>query len=547
MTKTGWGLKYAPGEPRSRVASGEWTNKTIADYAAETQKRDAGTIVILSDDKTYTIADLMEQALTLARGLQAFGVRPGDTVSFQVPNWIEAAVLNLACALGGFIVNPIVPIYRHAELRFILNDAKAKITFIPQVYRGVDYPAMHAALKQHLTAMQHIFVVRGDASGASTYEAVMQAGAASTELQSSVEPNSIKQVVYTSGTTGPAKGVLYTHNQARRVLANSFEAWGLKPGARLLVGTPVTHVSGFSYGLDMPFYVGTQTVLMEKWVPDLAVELVDRHAVSIMVGATPFLADLVASAERLGSRLPSLDIFFCGGAAVPPGLVRRANEAFENCRTFRVFGSSECPMITQGCPENPELSATTDGRVYGYDVKVVDDDGRVLPPDSDGELLARGPAMFRGYTDPEATREAFDDEGFFRTGDIGRVSKAGVLTVTGRKKDLIIRGGENISAKEIEDALHAHPDIKEAAVVAMPHARLGEGVCAFVVAQSDRKLSRPQIDAYLKDWGLAPQKWPELLRFVSDLPRTASGKIQKHLLRMEIADFVAESKAVATS
>jgi len=545
MADKDWKLRFAPGEPDCRVASGEWTNKTLADYVAEAQSRDEDTVVIVADGKSYTVAYLRQQALTLARGLQAFGLRPGDTVTFQLPNWIETAIIDLACVLGGFIVNPIVPIYRHAELRFILNDANSKIAFIPQVYRGVDYPEMYEALKRQLSVLEHIVVVRGGASGASTFDALMQAGSASTAAPAGAHPNAIKQVIYTSGTTGPAKGVLYTHNQARRVLANSMEAWALTPGTRLLIGTPVTHVSGFSYGLDMPFYVGTQTVLMEKWVPELAVELIERHRVNVMIGATPFLADLLASAERLGSRLPSLEIFFCGGAAVPPGLVRRANEAFENCRTFRVFGSSECPMITQGCPEDVELSATTDGRIYGYEVKVVDDDGRVLPPGSDGEMLARGPAMFRGYTDPEATREAFDEDGFFRTGDIGRVTADRVLTVTGRKKDLIIRGGENISAKEIEDALHAHPDIKEVAVVAIPHARLGEGVCAFAIARGDHKPSRSEIDAYLKDWGLAPQKWPELIRYVADLPRTASGKVQKHLLRKEIADFVAHGKAEA--
>jgi acyl-CoA synthetase (AMP-forming)/AMP-acid ligase II len=309
----------------------------------------------------------------------------------------------------------------------------------------------------------------------------------------------------------------------------------------------VAHVSGFSYGIDMPFYVGTQTVLMERWSADEAVELIERHAVKVMLGATPFLAELLASAEKLGSSLPSLEIFFCGGAAVPPALIRRAHEVFENCRTFRVFGSSECPMITQGCPEDRDLSATTDGRIFGYEVKVVDDDGNMLPPDTDGEMLARGASMFRGYTDPEATRQSFDPEGFFRTGDIGRVTAEGVLTVTGRKKDLIIRGGENISAKEIEDALHTHPDIKEAAIVAIPHARLGEGVCAIVIPKGSNRPAREEISAYLKRWGLAPQKWPEMIHYVDDLPRTASGKVQKHLLRQQIADLVRGHGAPASS
>jgi acyl-CoA synthetase (AMP-forming)/AMP-acid ligase II len=513
-----------------------WTNKTLADYVLEAAQASPDAVLMVADGRGVTVSDFVQEATILAQGLYSMGFKSGETISFQLPNWKEAAVIDLACVFGGFIVNPIVPIYRHAELGFILNDARAKAVFIPQVYRGVDYAQILEDLRPKLPMLQRVFITRGGGDDESTYHAVMQAGRSSGIVLAGSEPESVKQVIYTSGTTGPAKGVLYTHNQARRTLANSFDVWGLAPGVKVLIGTPVTHVSGFSYGPDLMFYLGAQCVLMEKWDADEAVELIDRHQVDVMVGATPFLADLIAGAERAKSRLASLKIFFCGGAAVPPGLVRRAYEVFENCRTFRCFGSTECPLITHGCPEDIELAATTDGRIHGYEVKVVGDDGTILPPDVNGEILARGPAMFCGYTDPGATREAFDDEGFFRTGDIGKVTKDGVLTVTGRKKDLIIRGGENLSPKEIEDALHTHPDLKEAAVVSIPHARLGEGVGVFLIAKGQHRPDRSELAAHLKGRGLAPQKWPERVEYLADFPRTPSGKVQKHLLRKDIAE-----------
>lgn len=537
-----WRLRLEAGEPQARYLSGEWEAKTIADYAGEMHAADPETPVIIVGEQVHTVSELLDRATALARGLRSLGLDHGDTVSFQLPNWIETAVIDLACALGGFIVNPIVTIYRHSELEFILADARSKAMFIPEIFRDVDYPAMIGALRERLPLLEHVVVTRGASGQGLSYDAVIARGRASVIALTPALPDETKQVIYTSGTTGPAKGVLYSHAQARRTLLNSFVRWKLERGAKFLIGSPVAHVSGFSYGIDMAFYLGTVAVLMERWEGERAVELIDRHGIDVMLGATPFLTELLAAAEKAGSRLPSLRIFFCGGAAVPPDLIRRANAAFENCKTFRVFGSSECPMITQGTPEDAEKSATTDGRIYDYQVKVVDDDGRSLPPDTDGELLARGPAMFRGYTDPRATREAFDADGFFRTGDIGRVGADGSLTVTGRKKDLIIRGGENLSAKEIEDAIHRHPGIREVSIVSMPHDRLGEGVCAYALA-ADNPPDVDALKAFLKAAGLAPQKWPERLIYVEDLPRTASGKVQKHILRQRVAELVKAEKA----
>jgi non-ribosomal peptide synthetase component E (peptide arylation enzyme) len=277
---------------------------------------------------------------------------------------------------------------------------------------------------------------------------------------------------------------------------------------------------------------------MEAWNAADALALIESHDVVGTVAATPFLTELAQAAEAQGKRLPSFRFFACGGAAVPPEVIPAANCAFENCRAFRVFGSSEVPLVTLGYPEAEDelLAATTDGAAVDYQVRIVDDEEQDLPIGQEGEILARGPAMFMGYADEQQSRESITTDGYFRTGDIGCVTPEGGILITGRKKDLIIRGGENISAKEIEDVLHTHAAVQEATVVAMPHERLGEGVCAYVILNGEADAET--LAAHVQASGLAKQKIPERFEFVADFPRTASGKIRKDVLRAEVKAMV---------
>ena len=536
----GWSMRFVRGEREQRRAAGEWAGKTIADYARQRAEEEPDAVAMTGETGGATYAQLLDRAEALARGMLEAGVRRGDTVAFQLPNWIEAAVVNLACGLAGIVVVPVIPIYRQAELRFIFKDCRARMLFVPQTFRGIDYPQMIEGLRAELPLLRDVVVVRGEAAGARRYEDVLAAGRGGSAELSPAGPDEAKFLIYTSGTTGQPKGVIYSHNQSRRPIWASMQVWGIGPGGRILMPSPVTHVTGYSYGLEAAFGFGVRVTLMEKWDAALAARLIDEQGVDFTIGATPFLQELVEEAQRSGTRLPSLRIFACGGAAVPPELIRRANTVFANCRAFRVFGSSECPMVTQGVLDDPELGATTDGRVFDWQVKVVDGDGAAVAAGTEGEILARGPSLFRGYTSAEANREAFDDEGYFRTGDLGIVTADGLLTVTGRKKDIIIRGGENLSAKEIEDALHEHPAVREAAVVAMPHERLGEGVCAFLVPTGDARPDRAALAAYLAEAGLARQKCPERIEYLAELPKTASGKVKKHELRGMIARKIAE-------
>jgi acyl-CoA synthetase (AMP-forming)/AMP-acid ligase II len=515
-------------------AAGAYRDDTIATLALA-QAEAAPDRPLVAGSQALSLGQAVADAQALAASLRAMGIEPGEVVAFQTPNWAEAAVINLACALGGFVVLPIVPIYRDAEVAQMLGDARARALFAPERWRGFDFAAMVARIRPGLPFLAHVAPVR-PADGGEGYAALLADGRGRPTPAPTRDPHGVKMLLYTSGTTGRPKGVLHSHATLDRVARVAVERWGIAPGDRVLMPSPVTHVSGYSNGLELPFAAGTTTVLMETWDAAEAARLIDAHQVVATVAATPFLAELAAAARAAGARLPSLRVFACGGAPVAAELVAQANAAFARPCAFRVFGASEVPLVTLGWPAaaDAHLAATTDGEVGDYAVRLVDDAGREAAPGAEGEILARGPAMFLGYADAAQTAAALTPDGYFRTGDLGRLTPEGALVVTGRKKDLIIRGGENISPKEIEDALLTHPAVAQAAVVAMPHPRLGEGVCAFVVARGEGATAGA-LSAHIEARGLARQKIPEAFRFVSALPMTASGKVRKDLLRIEAA------------
>ncbi|MES2022389.1 MAG: AMP-binding protein [Pseudomonadota bacterium] len=534
----GWPTGIAP-HHRAFHEAGLWPQRTVADHAEALAQERGGDLCLIDGVGTLTFAEVWRDAGALAAGLRGRGLKPGDVVAFQLPNWREAAVLNIAAALSGLVVNPIVPIYRDAELRAMLGDCGARALFVPAAFRTVDYPAMARRVAADLPALDHIFTVRG--AGVDDYAALLAQGAHLPDARSQVDPTGVKLVLYTSGTTGRAKGVLHSHATLGRVIVQSAAYWGVVSGEAVLMPSPVTHVSGYANGLEMPFFSGTCSVLMESWDAGEAIALINRHGVVGTVAATPFLVELAEAARAAGDRLPSLRFFACGGAAVAPEVIVTARGAFAQCAPFRVFGSSEVPLVSFGWPDDAALAATTDGRIVDYAVRIVDGDGRDLPPGSEGEIVARGPAMMIGYADPAQTAEAIDAQGYFRTGDLGVVSADGAITVTGRKKDLIIRGGENISAGEIEAVLLTHPLVADCAVVAMPHPRLGEGVCAYVVLRD--AVDPAALGAHVAAAGLAKQKIPERFVTAETLPRTPSGKIRKDVLRSEIAERIRREAA----
>ena len=530
---SGWNVRWDEADAQRWVAEGKWLNRTLADAVREAARDQPQRVTQVCGGRGVTAGEIWEGATRLAGALQAQGLQAGDVVAFQTPNWHEAAFIDVACCLLGLVVCPIVTIYRDREVELILSDSRAKAIFIAENFRGYDFAAMLARIAPDVPTLQHVWTVRG-AFGTGRDLRDLIAGAAPLATAPEVSPDAVKLVLYTSGTTGRPKAVLHSHNSLIRATLMCAQHWGIRPGDTTLMPSPVTHVTGFSHGLEMPFYGGTRCVLMEKWDAAQAADTIDREQVVFTIGATPFLQELMDVAEAQQRTLPSLRLFPCGGAAVAPETIYRVPRVLPHCRAFRVYGSSEAPMITMGwcAPGQEKLAAETDGQIVDYEVRVVDADGRPAAPGQEGEICARGPALFLGYADAGHTAEAFDAEGFFHTGDIGYVQD-GAVVFTGRIKDLINRGGEKISAKEVEDLLHQHPAVQAAAVVAMPHARLGETVCAYVIARPGATVDAASIHALLDAASVARQKYPERYFFVDAFPSTASGKVKKDLLRKD--------------
>jgi acyl-CoA synthetase (AMP-forming)/AMP-acid ligase II len=531
---SGWQIRHDEELAAGYRRTGAWKDQTVSTLAEALAHNDPERVTHVFEGVRYPILRMFEDAQALAAALQARGFTAGEVIAFQLPNWAEAMVIDLAASLLGLVVAPIVPIYREAEAAYMLADCGAKAAFVPGEYRGYDYLAMMRRLAPHLPSMRLISSVRVVGGDGDSYEAMVGARGM-LEQRPQVDPGAVKMILYTSGTTGRPKGVLHSHNTMAYTVQRAMLHWGLVPGDTMLMASPVTHITGFGSGLELPLLCGIRTVFMERWNAAEGLDLIEREGVSISMGATPFLQELVAEAESRGRRLPSLRIYVCGGAAVPPALIRKARIVFQNCMPFRVFGSSEVPLTTLGYvdPGQLDLAAETDGAVVHYDVRVTDDEGGVLPVGEEGEIRARGPAMFLGYAEPAQTRDSFDTAGYFKTGDLGVITHFNAIVITGRKKDLINRGGEKISAKEVEDVLHTHPAIEEAAVVAVPHARLGETVGAFVILKKGQSLDVEQISQHMVAAGVARQKCPERLIFVEEFLRTASGKIRKDLLRAD--------------
>lgn len=543
MDISGWNTRLTDEMIARHVSSGAWRNLTIADRARDWAARTPDAVAVIDGDVSLSYAELFRRSLLLARAFLGHGLRPGDVVSFQLPNWHEAMIINIAAAMTGLVVNPIVPIYRDAEVGFILEDTQARLLFIPESLRSAHYVELIERLRPKLPKLEHVVLVRASRDGYASFDDWMAfgegEGTPDAAALPAVDPNAVKLVLYTSGTTGQPKGVLHSHNSLGAEIDAMARLRSLTAADVVFMPSPVTHIAGYLYGMELLLTCGMKTVFMERWKAAEAVDLIADHQASFTAAATPFLAELVAELEQRGVTLPSLRFFGCGGAPVAPDIVERARLVLPHCETTRAYGATEAPTVSVGVvPGDPvELAAITDGAVLNHEVRIVDPaTGRPMPPGQEGEIVTRGPEVMLGYTNPDATAEAFDEEGYFHSGDLGFLSHGSYITVTGRMKDIIIRGGENIAPKEIEDVLHCHSAVREAAVVAMPHARLGETPCAFVVLNEGGALDFQEMTAFLESHKVAKQKFPEKLLIAEDLPRNAAGKILKHLLKARLKD-----------
>lgn len=489
---------------------------TLADALRVAAHDTPDRVLIVDGDIDLTAAALYRQAGALATEMSR-RMPAGSVVSFMLPNWHEAAIVYLGATMAGMVVNPILPSLRDSELQFILTDADVRMIFIPGQFRGFDYAAMLSRVTAAVSSPPEVVVVRGEHPGQTPLPELLAAPPAD---PMDLDPAAVRMIMYTSGTTGRAKGVLHSHDSIHALIRQIGEHWRIDAGDTFLVPSPIAHIGGSIYAFECPLLLGSVAVLMEKWEPDEAVALMQARRCTHMAGATPFLVGLLGAAERAGSRLPGLKVFICGGASVPPSLIRRATGYFDKAIVTRVYGSTEVPVSTVGSPEDADRAADTDGHTGVADITIVD-----------GEIRVRGPQMLTGYLHDEDAVEAFDDEGYFRTGDLGHLTADGHLVVTGRAKDIIIRNGENISPKEVEDILIGHPGIAEIAVVGLPDPRTGERACAVIVASGPDVPDVGDLRDLLKTHGLATFKAPEQVAVWDSLPKNDAGKVLKHQIR----------------
>lgn len=540
---SGFAIRASDELTRRYLAEGYWQNATLVDTARAAVQAEPGRTLLIEGSLRLTRLDAWGQALQLCAFFAERGLKPGDVISLQLPNWTEAAIIALAARMAGLVINPIPPIYRDSELGYILANCRAKLIFVPQLFRKHDHTAMIEALRGDLPDLRDIVTVRGE--GARTWDQALDRPPLAEAALPSVDPAAIMMVMYTSGTTGRPKGVLHTHYSFGNRVRAMGEAWNIGLDDVVFMPSPVTHITGAFWAFDMPWVRGCSSVLIDVWSADDGIRCIADNQCTVSGGATPFLQQFLDVAADQPDVLSSLRLFFCGGTTVSPDLIRQASAAFPGCLFFRAYGSTEMTCVTLGIQDRSQadLGAETDGIVLPpTEAKLLDDADQPVGAGDEGEILARGPGLFAGYLDPADNAGAFDDTGFFRMGDLGKLVQGNYLVITGRKKDIIIRSGENISPKEVEDMLALHPAVAEAAIVAMPSPSTGEKGCAFIIPQPGQAIDLAEIKRYLDGTGLARQKFPEHLVLVDDLPRVPSGKVQKEVLRKRAREIAEGSQ-----
>ncbi|HWP65939.1 MAG TPA: AMP-binding protein [Candidatus Limnocylindria bacterium] len=539
-----WTLRTDPSGFRTRWsdaaasryrAAGYWRDETLADVARRTRDAAPDHPLLVERDRSITRAEAWAASSRLAAFFFARGLRPGDVVSFQLPNWTEAAIIALAARRCGLVLAPIPPNYREAEVGYILQDCRAKVLFAPHVFRKHDHRRMLAGLRPEVPSLRDVVEVRGDGTAGLGWSEAVAGPPVRDEALPRLDPSAAMVVMYTSGTTGRPKGVIHTHYTFDYRVRTIVEAWSIAPSDVIFMPSPVTHITGAYWAVDIPWVSGATSVLMDVWSPEEAIDCIEKHRCTVTGGATPFLRQLLDTAVGRPGAMASLRIFFCGGTTVSPDLIREAAATHPHCLFFRAYGSTEMPTTTLGIRDRADaaLGAETDGEVVPpTEVKIVDLTRDAPVRDGEeGEILVRGPEQLVGYVHPEDNDAAFDADGYFRMGDLGRRVHGRYLVITGRKKDIIIRSGENLSPKEVEDVLAVHPAVADVAIVAMPSRETGEKACAFIVLRPGHTIDLAEIRRTVERAGLARQKCPEHLVVVDELPRVPSGKISKDVLR----------------
>ncbi|EPB6522563.1 TPA: medium-chain fatty-acid--CoA ligase [Escherichia coli] len=517
---------------------GLWGDASLADYWQQTARAMPDKIAVVDNHgASYTYSALDHAASCLANWMLAKGIESGDRIAFQLPGWCEFTVIYLACLKIGAVSVPLLPSWREAELVWVLNKCQAKMFFAPTLFKQTRPVDLILPLQNQLPQLQQIVGVDKLAPATSSLS-LSQIIADNTSLTTAITTHGdeLAAVLFTSGTEGLPKGVMLTHNNILASERAYCAQLNLTWQDVFMMPAPLGHATGFLHGVTAPFLIGARSVLLDIFTPDACLALLEQQRCTCMLGATPFVYDLLNVLEKQPADLSALRFFLCGGTTIPKKVARECQQ--RGIKLLSVYGSTESsPHAVVNLDDPLSRFMHTDGyAAAGVEIKVVDDARKTLPPGCEGEEASRGPNVFMGYFDePELTARALDEEGWYYSGDLCRMDEAGYIKITGRKKDIIVRGGENISSREVEDILLQHPKIHDACVVAMSDERLGERSCAYVVLKAPHhSLSLEEVVAFFSRKRVAKYKYPEHIVVIEKLPRTTSGKIQKFLLRKDI-------------
>lgn len=532
------GIVITPQYAAQMRAAGLWKDEMLVDFLARHVAKQPDRVVAVDRKSTrggrrqaYTYRDLDQDSTRIGLALAADGIEKGDVVAMQLPNWYEAMAIMLGCWKIGAIVNPLMPIFRRRELRFMLDLAETRTLIVPREFRGFDHGALAEELAADLPHLNRVHVLEEDFRRnvlERAWEAETDAAALFAERR--LAATDFCQVIYTSGTTGEPKGALHCQNTLIPSLG-SFLDKGLTADDVIFMPSPIAHQTGFLVGLMLPVVLGGSVALQDIWDGPTGVEIIAAERCTFTMASTPFLADLT-HAPNLGEHdISSFGGFLCAGAPIPRVLCETAAKRL-GCHIFSAWGMTEVGLTTSTYPDDPpEKVFGTYGRPHAaMEVAVFREDGSRADPDEEGDLKARGAATFPGYLKRPGLAD-FTADGWFDSGDRARMDADGYIRIVGRTKDIIIRGGENIPVVEVEEVLYRMPEVEAAAIVAMPDERLGELGCAFVQFKPGQQFDFQEMCARLSAAEVARQYWPERLEPIAEMPRTPSGKIQKYLLR----------------
>ncbi len=542
-------LVTSPQRREAYLRGGQWDGATLSDRVDDHAGRGPGRVAVVDADagRRYTYGELTRDATSFGSWLVSRGVGPGDVVSIQLPNWYPFVVAALGALRVGAVVNPLLPAYRRRELQHVFAVASPKVICTPSSYRGHDHRSETAAvIEASGLPVVHVLVDRPDAgegvsaAGPPTTQQIVSFEQVTSFSRSGAAPEgdgagfagrdaaAVSELIFTSGTEAAPKAIMHTEQTANFSVRTAQRDLEMTDDDVVWMPSPIGHSTGFNYGVRFALYHGLPLILQDRWDPEVAARLIVDHGASYTLASTTFLQDLVTEAERRGLELPTMSRFGCGGAPVPAELVHRA--AARGIGVLRLYGSTEVLVATWNRPGAPSpRRAGTDGPALSdVEVEVRDDEGKPCAPGVVGEIHVRGPNTCVGfYEDPGRTAATFDEGGWVRSGDLAAIDAEGYLTVLGRKKEIIIRGGMNITPREIEDLMIEFPEVDRVAVVGLPDDRLGERSCACVVLVPGAKLDHSSVVERLRADGLATYKLPERLEILDELPMTPSGKIQK--------------------